>query len=201
MPSAILPPSEFYYDPDTERPMMDGRPVMGATDAMRLSGIMDGQTWGSDYDLWCGRARHKAVELWVKNTLDLATLHPDIQPSLEAFLKFQSETGFQPTHSEYKVWNPVYQVATRIDLLGEFPDGQQGIVELKSGTVSKTAAIQTAIQDILMGAQRTRKRYGLSIPKTGRPNVALYGNRDDYSIAISVMNIAHWRVKELGAKF
>lgn len=196
-----LPQSGFYYDPDTERPMFDGRSILGATDVMKLSGIMDGQMWGSDYDLWCGRARHAAVELWVKGTLDLATLHPDILPSIEAFLKFQHETGFQPTQSEYKVFNPVYKIATRIDLLGEFPDGQEGIVELKSGTVSKTTAIQTALQDILMGSQRTRKRYGLSIPKTGKPNVVLYGDRDDYSIAISVMNVAHWKIKNLGAKF
>ena len=52
-----------------------------------------------------------------------------------------------------------------------------------------------------MGAQRKRKRYGLSIPKTGKPNVVEYPNRDDYSIWISAMNIAHWKIKELGARY
>lgn len=186
---------EFHYDEETRRPMVGESRVLGATDVLRLSGISEGQAWGSEYDLWCGQARHKAVELWVKGTLDLDTLHEDIRPSLEAFLKFQKETGFRPTHSEYKVWNPVYQVATRIDLLGEFPDGTEVIVELKSGTLAKQTAIQTALQDILMGAQKRRKRFGLSIPKTGKPNVVEYNSRDDYSIAISAMNIANWRIK------
>jgi hypothetical protein len=191
----------FYYDEITQRPMLDGRQVMGATDVLKLGGIMDGQMWGSDYDLWMGQARHAAVELWVKGTLDLNTLDVRIQPSLEAFLQFQDETGFNPTHSEYKVYNPVYRVATRIDLMGEFPDGAGGIIELKSGTCAKPTAIQTAIQDILLGSARTRKRYGLSIPKTGRPVVSPYKDRDDYTIAISAMNIAAWKVKNLGAKF
>lgn len=193
--------NELVYDEVSQRPIVDGRRVLGATDVLKLCGIMDGQMWGSDYDLWMGQARHAAVELWVKGTLDLDTLHSEIQPSLEAFLIFQDETGFHPTHSEYKIWNPVYRIATRLDLMGEFPDGTEGIVELKSGTLSKATAIQTAIQDILMGAQRTRKRYGLSIPKTGKPVVVPYTNRDDFSIAIAAMNIAHWKIKELGTKF
>ncbi len=197
----VMDPPGFYYDPVTERPMVDGRPILGLTDVLKLAGIMDGQMWGSEYDLWMGKCRHAAVELWVKDTLNLNTLHPDILPSIHAFLDFQQHTGFKPTHSEYKVWNPVYQVATRIDLMGEFPDGSQAIIELKSGTCAKPTAIQTAGQDSLLGAQRQRQRFGLSIPKTGKPKVEPYTDRDDYSIWISALNIAVWKVKKLGVKF
>lgn len=197
----VIDKSGLVYDEETQRPIVDGRRVLGATDVLRFSGIMDGQMWGSDHDLYMGQARHAAVELWVKGTLDLSTLHPEIQPSLESFLDFQQKTGFRPTHSEYKVWNPVFRVATRIDLLGEFPDGTEAVIELKSGTVAKPTAIQTAMQDILLGALRQRVRFGLSIPKTGKPNVVPYTDRDDYSIAISAMNIAAWKVKHLGAKY
>lgn len=197
----VIDKSGLVYDEETQRPIVDGRRVLGATDVLRFSGIMDGQMWGSDHDLYMGQARHAAVELWVKGTLDLSTLHPEIQPSLESFLDFQQKTGFRPTHSEYKVWNPVFRVATRIDLLGEFPDGTEAVIELKSGTVAKPTAIQTAMQDILLGALRQRQRFGLSIPKTGKPNVVPYTDRDDYSIAISAMNIAAWKVKHLGAKY
>lgn len=191
----------FCYDPVTQRPTFDGRPVLGLTDVLKLSGIMEGQAWGSEHDLWMGQCRHAAVELWVKGTLNLNSVDKEIMPSIEAFLDFQQHTGFNPTHSEYKCWNPVYRVATRIDLLGELPDGSQVIIELKSGTVAKPTAIQTAGQDILLGAQRTRQRFGLSIPKTGKPKITPYSNRDDYSIFLSAMNIAHWKIKELGARF
>jgi hypothetical protein len=194
-------PVGFDYDPITQRPMFDGRQVLGLTDVLKLSGIMDGQMWGTEHDLWMGQCRHAAVELWVKGTLDLDTVHKDILPSIEAFLEFQSDTGFKPTHSELKVWSPVYRVATRIDLMGEFPDGSEAIIELKSGACAKPTAIQTAGQDSLLNLQKTRKRFGLSIPKTGKPKVVPYTNRDDYSIWIAAMNIAHWKIKELGTKF
>jgi hypothetical protein len=190
----------FAYDEVTQRPMVNGRRVLGLTDVLKFCGIMEGQMWGSDHDLWMGQCRHAAVELWVKGTLDLSTVHPEIMPSIEAFLDFQQHTGFRPTHSEYKVWNPIYQVATRIDLMGELPDGVEVIIELKSGACAKPTAIQTAGQDSLLGAQRTRQRFGLSIPKTGKPKVVPYTDRDDYSIWISAMNIAIWKVKKLGVK-
>src|SRR5882724_680696 len=97
----------FTYDEASGRPMFNGRRVLGLTDVLNLSGIMDGSAFGSEYDLWMGKCRHAAVELWVKGTLDLTSLHEEIRPSLEAFLDFQQKTGFVPTHSEFKVWNPV----------------------------------------------------------------------------------------------
>jgi len=49
-----------------------------------------------------------------------------------------------------------------------------------------------------MDEQRTRPRFGLSSPETGKPIVVPYNNRDDYSIWRSAMNIAHGRSKSSG---
>jgi len=195
-----LADDEVTYDPESGRPFRNGKRVLGLTDVLKLSGLMDGQSWGTDLDLWMGQCRHKAVELWVRGTLDLDLLDPEIRPSLEAFLEFQKQTGFVPSQSEFKVFNPLYHVATRIDLLGKFPDGIEAIIELKSGTLAKTTAIQTSGQDILLGGF-VRKRFGLSIPSTGKPKIMPYTNRDDYIVFRAALTIAGWKVRELGSTF
>jgi len=187
---------DLIYDAETQRPFLHGRRVMSVTDVLKIMGLYDAMA-ASDYHLWMGQNRHAAVELWVKKTLDLSTVHPDVLPSVEAYLEFESATGFVPypgEHgSEVKKWNPILQLATRIDLLGKFPDGSEGIVELKSGTVSDVTGLQTAGQDICIGGPR-RKRFGLSVPQTGKPTVKPFQRADDYLTFISMLNAARWRV-------
>jgi hypothetical protein len=188
------------YDEESQRPFLYGRRVLSVTDVLKVNGLYDAMPV-DDYYLWMGQARHKAVELWVKKTLDLSTVHPDITPSLNAYLDFEDNTGFKPypDGAERKVWNQALQLATRPDLIGQFPDGAEGIVELKSGAVAKPTALQTAGQDIALGGPR-RKRYGLSIPKTGKPSVKPFISSDDYTYFMSFLNTARWKIDHLGLK-
>ncbi|QOR55553.1 MAG: hypothetical protein UMS36scaffold28_43 [Phage 59_13] len=190
--------STVIYKEETQRPYVDGRRVLSVTDVLRISGMYDGYP-ASDHALWMGQARHKAIELWIKGTLDLDTLHPDILPSVEAYLEFEQQTGFKPLATELECWSPSLQLATRLDLLGVFPDQHEVIVELKSGAVSKVAGLQTAGQDIAKGLPR-RKRYGLSVPQSGKPKVIPFTSTDDYGTFISCLTVAHWKIEKLGVK-
>lgn len=186
------------YDNETRRPYRDGRRVLSVTDALKLAGMSDGFPV-AEYYLWMGTARHKAIELWTKGTLDLDSVHADILPSVEAYLEFERNTGFKPVAAEKEAWNDALRVASRLDLLGVFPDGHEAIVELKSGAVSKVAGLQTAGQDIALGLPR-RKRFGLSVPGTGKPRVVPFTSSDDYGLFLSCLNIAHWKMQNLGIK-
>jgi len=188
---------QLIYKDEDQRPYIDDKRVLSVTDVLKINGLYDGFPV-SDYFLWVGQARHKVVELWVKGTLDMKTVHADILPSLEAYLEFENKTGFKalPDGIEKKVWNPALQLATRLDLLGKFPDGAEVIVELKSGSVAKPTAWQTAGQDIALGGPR-RKRYGLSVPKTGRPNVKAFTSSDDYVMFMSFVNVARCKMEVL----
>lgn len=188
------------YDEDTQRPFLYGRRVLSVTDVLKVNGLYDGFPV-DEYYLWMGQARHKAVELHVKGTLDISTVHPDILPSLEAYLNFEKATGFKPypDGSERKVWNEQLQLATRPDLIGELPDHTEAIFELKSGSIAKPTALQTAGQDIALGGPR-RKRFGLSVPKTGKPSVKPFTSSDDYVYFMSFHNAARWKIDHLGLK-
>lgn len=188
------------YDAETQRPYLYGRRVLSVTDVLKLNGLYDAFPV-DDYYLWMGQARHKAVELHVKGELDVATVHADILPSLVAYLEFERATGFKPYHdgAERKVWNEQLQMATRPDLIGAFPDGLEALVELKSGSIAKPTALQTAGQDIALGGPR-RKRFGLSVPKTGRPSVKPFTSSDDYIYFMSFHNAARWKIDHLGIK-
>lgn len=191
---------ELIYDEESQRPMLFGKRVMSVTDVLKLNGMYDGFP-ASDYHLWMGQARHKIVELWVKGTLDLATVHADILPSLEAYVKFEQMTGFKayPDGSERKVWNQQLQLATRPDLIGSFPDGLEALVELKSGSVAKPTALQTAGQDIALGGPR-RRRFGLSIPESGAPIIKPFEKSEDYTTFMSALNVARWKIDHLNVK-
>ena len=190
------------YDAETQRPFRDGQRVLSVTDVLKINGLYDGFPV-DEYFLWMGQARHKAIELLVRGELDIDKLHVDLIPSVNAYIVFEKATGFKPYRgakgSEVEFWNEQLKLATRLDLLGQFPDKTEAIVELKSGSIGKPTALQTAGQDITMGGPR-RKRYGLSVPKTGAPSVRAFTSSDDYSKFVSCLNVAHLRIEHFGVK-
>lgn len=172
---------------------VDGRKVLSITDCLKSAGIIENVN-GTDYDLWVGTATHRAIELHINGTLNYATLDPALVPRVEAWDEFIKQTGFIPQETEKAIYNFNYRIAGMLDVLGVFPDGAEGIVEIKSGNVSKWAAIQTAAQDILLGGMH-RRRFGIKIPKVGKPNVAPFVDPDDYPVARAAFVIANWKTK------
>ena len=168
-----------------------GHRVLSITDCLRLAGILD-TVRGSDFHLWVGTATHRAIELHIKGTLNYETLDPELLPRVKAWDEFVKQTGFVATATEKAVFNAQLNVAGMLDVLGVFPDGKEGIVEIKSGNVSRWAGLQTAGQDILLGGKH-RLRFGIKIPKMGAPVVTLFKDPDDYVVFRSVATVANWK--------
>ena len=166
--------------------------LISITDCLRTSGLID-VSWATDFDLWVGTATHRAIELYNKGTLDLDTLDPDLRNRIDAWQEFLNQTGFKPKESEKSVYSPILRVAGTLDVLGDFPDGAEGIVEVKSGNVAKWCALQTAGQDILLGGKR-RRRFGLKVPKFGKAVVTSHRNADDYAVFMACVTVAHWKM-------
>jgi hypothetical protein len=172
---------------------VDGRKVLSITDCMKSAGVIE-NVHGSDYDLWVGTATHRAIELHINGTLNYNTLDPALVPRVLAWDEFVKHTGFIPRETEKAIYNFNMRVAGMLDVLGEFPDGAEGIVELKSGNVSKWTGVQTAGQDMLMGGKQ-RRRFGLKVPAVGKPNVAPFTDVDDYLVFRAAVTIANWKNK------
>lgn len=168
--------------------------LLSITDCLKSAGVMDIR-FASDFDLWVGTATHRAIELYNKGTLDMDSLDSDLKPRLDAWIEFLKLTGFKTKESEKSVYNFNLQVAGTLDVWGEFPNGTEGIVEIKSGNIGKWTALQTAGQDLLLGGNKRRLRFGLKIPKVGKAVVTPHTNPDDYAVFMACVTVAHWKGK------
>jgi hypothetical protein len=172
--------------------------MLSVSEVLELSGVKDNMV-GSDYHLWVGRAAHRAVELYVKGELDDSTIDEQVRPRLNAYIKFAKSTGFKMTASEVPIFNAVHNLAGTPDLVGVFPDGSEGIIDLKSGVVAPWTRLQLAGYDFILGATKTgsyRVRYGLSVPQSGEPKVMSCWIPDDMTTFRSCLNVAQWKVKQ-----
>lgn len=181
----------FRYDDESHTYWNGERQMLSVTEVLRAGGLLD-MMRADEAAMWAGEATHKAVELWFKNTLDEGSVAPIIRPKLEAVIEFAKNTGFVMTASEVPRFNALMNVGTKPDLEGEFPDGSLAIVELKSGTLSPWVQIQTAGQDIVMGGDKTRTRWGLGLAK-GRPSIRQHTGTQDHAMFLSCLNIANWK--------
>jgi hypothetical protein len=183
----------FEVDREKHEYRYDGRKLISITDCMKTAGIID-NVFASDFDLWVGTATHRAIELYIKGTLKWETLDPSLHPRIEAWVEFETHTGFVATDTEKSIVNPMWGIAGTLDVLGRFPNGKEGIIELKSGNVSRWAGVQSAGQDILLGGPR-RLRYGMKVPARGRPSVTPFTDPDDYNAFQAAVIIANWKTK------
>ena len=168
--------------------------IVSITDCLKSAGLIEAR-FASDFDMWVGTATHRALELHIKGTLDYKTLDAVLKPRIEAWEDFVQKTGFAVADSELPLYSKILGFAGTLDLRGYFPDGEEGIVEIKSGNVARWAGIQLAGQDTLLGFGKHRKRYGLKIPADGPPCITPFTDPDDYSIFLSALNIARWKLK------
>jgi hypothetical protein len=129
MPELLLDENHIYH--------LDGRQIDGLTSTLAEAGLMG--NFGTEWHLTKGTAVHLATELWDKGTLDESTVDPQIAGYLESWKRFRDEQNYIPTHIEFKVVNPILQVATTIDRL-------PGPYDLKSGAPEPWHILQVAFQ-------------------------------------------------------
>ena len=183
----------IIYDDENHTYHLKKKRLGGNSEVLAASGIRQSNNFVSDHDLYVGTASHKAVELHIKGTLDKPNLDTLLIPRVEAYIKFEKATGFVPVATEEIVYSEVLGIATRIDILGYFPNKTHGIIEMKSGGLDPTVGIQTAIQQLClsMGTDKTR-RFGLSIAKNGKPNLIEFTDPGDFKVAMAGITIYNW---------
>ena len=186
------------YDDEKHEYRVGGERYLSITQCLKLAGITD-TTFADDNAMWIGTATHRAIELFVKGTLDIDTLDPELVPRIAAWKAFVEATGFKVTESEKIVWDDTYRVAGRLDILGVLPDGREGIVEIKSGCVPRWTGLQLAGQSLLLdacaGSKPVRERFGLQVSERGVPTVKLFRAAEDFRIFIAAATVARWKVR------
>lgn len=166
------------------------RPMVSVTQALTEASIIDPR-WYTEEARIRGTAVHKACELLDRDDLIFESLHPQIRPYVEAYLKFKQETGFIAELIEHRVYNETYFYAGTLDRTG-WIGKERILLDLKSGAIEPWAALQ------LSGYQGCLKpRYArMALPLTdsgkyGRP--IEFKDPNDFNVFLNAVGVAHWK--------
>ena len=84
-----------------------------------------------EYARMRGVALHLAIRYHHEGTLDEASLHPDIKPGFEAYLRFLADTKHELIASEIELIHPAWQYQGHPDRIGFFNGGKRVLLDWK----------------------------------------------------------------------
>jgi hypothetical protein len=135
------------FDPARHAYTHDGQEQVSVTGVLREAGLIEAR-WYTEDAAVRGTYVHEAIAMLHENDLDVSSLDPAIAPFVEAYQRFQAESGFQQQAWEQRVCDPALRCAGTVDLVGRFPDalgaGRVDLLDIKTGTVPTWVGYQTA---------------------------------------------------------
>jgi len=190
--------SDFIFEPETHSYYLGKTKLASTTQILKAVGIYKESGFATEYDLWVGSASHKAIELYIKGTLDEDDLDNQLRPRLEAYRKFERATNFRPYPElvETPQYCELWEYGFTPDIVGEFSDGSIGIVDCKSGSIDPATAIQTASYahglSTIAGYTQDFRRFGLKLDKEGRPSLVEFTDEKDLTVWLNALSVFNW---------
>ena len=178
------------FDPEQHRFWLDGKELLSVTRVLRESGIV-GNPYNPetdrDYYLERGSAVHLATQYDDQDELDEDSLDEDLLPYLEAWRAFRRESGFDPVLIEEIVWSETHGFAGILDRAGIL-NGKQILIDIKTGSVPKWAALQTAAYALALG--EPVHRYTVELRGDGKYSLKRHDDRGDAGVFLAALQIA-----------
>ncbi len=142
-------------------------------------------TYYKDEDRYRGTWVHWATRLSDEGALNWSKLPGEYVGFLEAYEDFKHVWKYRPRMREIPIYHPQYLYGVTPDGEGKILDGDDAIVELKTGTMMWWTAIQTAAQDMAVAAwdkivKPYRRRIGVELSKNGKFRAVEFKDPDDY---------------------
>ena len=151
------------------------------------------------YKAQLGTAVHLATELYDAGTLDPASIDPVVEPYLDAWVRFLSETGFEVDAIEQRVFHPAHIYAGTLDRTGRL-DGRTAVLDIKTSAAlmpsvgPQLAAYQEALA---AGEQKTRpeRRLAVQLKPDGTYRLKEYSDPADWAAFLSIKTLMSWADK------
>jgi hypothetical protein len=120
---------------------------------------------------------------------------------VEAFAEFKEIWKWRPRLREVPIYNTERHYATTPDGEGLILQGDEAIVEIKTGVMPWWTAIQTAAHDMAIHAwdkdqRKTRRRIGVELKKNGKFRVKEFDDEDDYYVWQSNLKTVQRHLKQ-----
>lgn len=191
-------PAGLTFDEANHRYAYDGRPVVSVTQALSLSGIVDGGVFPPGA-AERGTAVHLACQFDDEGSLDEETVAENIRPYLEGWRRFRAESNFRhiPGGIEQRVYSALGFAGT-IDRIGTFGEGPLWIIDIKSGVKHRSWPIQTAAYSLayceMNGlASATVMRATVQVTRDATYQLIPYRATRDFNVFRAALTIAMWR--------
>ncbi|HNS91318.1 MAG TPA: hypothetical protein PKJ72_14870 [Deltaproteobacteria bacterium] len=155
----------------------------------------DAVKYFTEYKRDLGSFTHKAIELYLAGELDESTLDPAILPRLNAWRKFEAETGYVSSGCEIVMASESYRFAGTVDHRGTLND-RPVIIDVKTGVLMPATGIQLGGYEILDGTPGL-KRYGLQLKEDGTYSLKEYKDRTDRGVFLSALSVYQWKQNNL----
>lgn len=179
--------------------LLDGNRCPSVTEIIADAGLYgDAMGYFTDYARDRGSFVHIAIKYHIEGTLDDSTIDPVILPYLNAWKKFETDTGFISEITEGPMANESLMFAGTPDHIGKF-NGFMTCIDVKTGiTVFPAEQIQLAAYEILYG--KPLKRFSLHLSDVGKYKLIEHKDRQDRQIFLSCLSIYQWKKNHLKRK-
>lgn len=144
-----------------------------------------------------GTAVHQATVLWDRG--EPFTARADLDPYLNAWLKFLDDVGFEPVAIEQVVHHPRHRYAGTLDRVGAIA-GVMSVLEIKTSAIlNPITALQLAAYKEAYNAgrppERAKGRYAVQLRKDGTYRLHEYKDAADLSVFLACLLIHNWRLR------
>lgn len=191
--------AELSFDPSAHRYTLDGRVLPSVTQILEpyedWSGI-NPEVLAAAMER--GTRVHAAAELMLDGFIGPHDSGDDIAPYLVQFDRFLAESGFVPELSEARVYSTKLGYAGTLDLYGMFGKRTCTLVDIKTGSVPRTAGPQTAAYARALKETKgysTKFRYALLLRPEGYKLVPLADPNDD-QVFLAAITMHNWSNKK-----
>jgi hypothetical protein len=183
---------------------IDGIEVVSVTQALEEAGLVDFSVVNREVLKRAqsfGEAVHQACHLDDLGILDIDTVDKPVKPFLDAYRKFRKEMKFIIQASEEVVASEKYMYAGTLDKRGVL-NGKMAIVDLKTGQMYKTTALQTAGYQEAYNEGKSRKeqiktRWAVQLKKDGSYALDEYTDSTDRTVFLACVAVANWKRREI----
>jgi hypothetical protein len=180
------------FDPHTHTYTCGGEVFPSVTQVLSDLGFYgDAAQYFTGYKRDLGSFTHKAIELYLSEDLDESALDPAILPRLNAWRKFEQDTGYVSSGCEIVMWSESYRFAGTLDHKGIL-NGKQVIIDVKTGVLLPATGIQLGGYEILDGTPGL-KRYGLQLKDDGSYALKEYKDRTDRQVFQAALSVWWWK--------
>lgn len=183
------------FDPLQHTYTVDGMRYISVTQIIFGMGLYgDVANWFTEESRMRGKYVHQIIAWYLSDELDDYTVDNSLRGYLDAWKRFEVDTGFVPTITEKPLVNDLYLLAGTPDHIGML-NGIESVIDVKTGGVGPATGLQLAGYELLYG--KPLKRLALSLRGSGKYTLIPFQDEGDRGIFLAAWALFNWKKNNL----